>query len=134
MFNSASDIDGLFVVMWGGVVRVVVVWHVTWSVNSVCHIWGSRPFKTQEDSRNNFWVAMLSLGEGWHNNHHKFPFAARNGLGWKQPDISLLLHLVHVEARNLLGTSTRCPVERLKAVELVKEATAMPEHATGTPL
>ena len=88
MFNSATHVDGLFVLMWGGVVRVVAVWHVTWSVNSVCHVWGKRPFKTPERSRNNLWVAMLSLGEGWHNNHHKFPFKAQSGVGWKQPDIS----------------------------------------------
>ena len=133
MFNSASDIDGLFVLMWGGVVRVVVVWHVAWSVNSVCHIWGSRPFKTQEDSRNNFWVAMLSLGEGWHNNHHKFPFAARNGFGWKQPDISYCF-IWFMSKLGIFWDVNAVSIERLKAVELVKEATAMPEHVTRTPL
>ena len=133
VFNSASDIDGLFVLMWGGVVRVVVVWHVTWSVNSVCHVWGSRPFKTQEDSRNNFWVAILSFGEGWHNNHHKFPFAARNGLGWKQPDISYCF-IWFMSKLGIFWDVNAVSVERLKAVELVKEATAMPEHVTRTPL
>ncbi len=119
--------------MWGGVVRVVVVWHVTWSVNSVCHIWGSRPFKTQEGSRNNFWVAMLSFGEGWHNNHHKFPFAARNGFGWKQPDISYCFIWFMAKLGIFWDVST-VSVERLKAVELVKEAPTMPEHGTRTPL
>ena len=76
---------------------------------------------------------MLSLGEGWHNNHHKFPFAARNGLGWKQPDISYCF-IWFMSKLGIFWDVNAVSVERLKAVELVKEAPAVPEHATRTTL
>lgn len=77
--------------LWGGLVRVFFVHHVTWSINSVCHIWGSQPFKTRDHSRNNVFFGYLALGEGWHNNHHAFPASARHGLRWWQLDLSYLL-------------------------------------------
>jgi stearoyl-CoA desaturase (delta-9 desaturase) len=72
--------------VWGGLVRVFVGHHVTFSVNSVCHLWGGRPFPGGDQSRNNFLVGVLALGEGWHNNHHAFPTSARHGLRWWQAD------------------------------------------------
>jgi stearoyl-CoA desaturase (Delta-9 desaturase) len=77
--------------IWGGIARVALLQHVTWSVNSVCHVWGRRPFDCNDHSANNFAVAILSLGEGWHNNHHAFPTSARHGLGWWQFDASYVL-------------------------------------------
>ena len=77
--------------IWGGFVRVFLMQHVTWSVNSVCHVWGSRPFDSADHSANNFIVAILSLGEGWHNNHHAFPTSARHGLRWWQFDSSYVI-------------------------------------------
>ncbi|MEL7482935.1 MAG: acyl-CoA desaturase [Planctomycetota bacterium] len=74
--------------LWGGVVRVGLVHHVSWSVNSVCHIWGTRPFKSHDESRNNAVFGVLALGEGWHNNHHAFPTSARHGLRWWEFDPS----------------------------------------------
>ena len=74
--------------IWGGLVRVFLVHHVTWSVNSACHLWGRRPFKSTDDSRNNVIFGVLALGEGWHNTHHAFPTSARHGLRWWQIDIS----------------------------------------------
>lgn len=74
--------------VWGGLVRVFLVHHVTWSINSVCHIWGTKPFKSNDESRNNAIFGVLALGEGWHNNHHAFPTSARHGLRWWQVDIS----------------------------------------------
>jgi len=74
--------------IWGGLVRIMVVHHFTWSVNSVCHLWGSRPYETHDHSRNNPLFGILSLGEGWHNNHHAFPTSARHGLRWWQFDLS----------------------------------------------
>jgi stearoyl-CoA desaturase (delta-9 desaturase) len=74
--------------LWGGLVRIFLVHHVTWSVNSVCHLWGSRPFDSHDESRNNVVVAVLALGEGWHNNHHAFPASARHGLRWWELDLS----------------------------------------------
>jgi stearoyl-CoA desaturase (delta-9 desaturase) len=73
---------------WGGLVRVFLVHHVTWSVNSVCHLWGFRPYRTTDESRNNFVFGILALGEGFHNTHHAFPTSARHGLRWWQIDIS----------------------------------------------
>lgn len=74
--------------LWGGLVRIFLVHHVTWSINSVCHVWGSRPFRNSDESRNNFIFGVLGMGEGWHNNHHAFPNSARHGLRWWQIDIS----------------------------------------------
>lgn len=74
--------------LWGGLVRVLLVHHITWSVNSVCHLWGTRPFESRDESRNNLLVGLLAMGEGWHNNHHAFPSSASHGLRWWEPDLS----------------------------------------------
>jgi stearoyl-CoA desaturase (delta-9 desaturase) len=74
--------------VWGGLVRIFFVHHVTWSVNSVCHVWGKQPFKGHDQSRNNVVFGVLALGEGWHNNHHAFPTSARHGFRWWQLDVS----------------------------------------------
>ncbi|MGH7242861.1 MAG: acyl-CoA desaturase [Phycisphaerales bacterium] len=77
--------------LWGGLVRVLFVHHVTWSVNSICHIWGTQPFESHDESRNNAIVGVLAMGEGWHNNHHAFPTSARHGLRWWELDLSYTL-------------------------------------------
>jgi stearoyl-CoA desaturase (delta-9 desaturase) len=77
--------------LWGGLVRVFLVHHVTWSVNSVCHLWGRRPYPDRDRSRNNLLFGILAMGEGWHNNHHAFPTSARHGLRWWQLDASYYL-------------------------------------------
>ncbi|MDX9910376.1 MAG: acyl-CoA desaturase [Phycisphaerales bacterium] len=77
--------------LWGGLVRIFVVHHITWSVNSVCHIWGTHPFRSHDHSRNNAIVGILAMGEGWHNNHHAFPTSARHGLRWWEFDASYML-------------------------------------------
>ena len=74
--------------IWGGLVRIFLVHHVTWSVNSACHLWGFRPYRSDDQSRNNFVFGILALGEGWHNTHHAFPTSARHGLRWWQIDVS----------------------------------------------
>ena len=71
---------------WAVFVPVVIGWHSTWLVNSATHLWGSRAFNTKDDSRNNWWVAFLTFGEGWHNNHHARPVSARHGIRWYQYD------------------------------------------------
>ena len=76
----------LTALLWGGVVRMFLLHHVTYSVNSLCHTFGRRPYDTKDESRNFAPVALLSFGEGWHNNHHAFPTSARHGLRWWQPD------------------------------------------------
>jgi len=74
--------------IWGGLVRVFLVHHVTWSVNSICHLWGFQPYDSDDESRNNPVVGILALGEGYHNSHHAFPTSARHGLRWWQFDLS----------------------------------------------
>lgn len=77
--------------LWGGLVRILVVHHITWSINSICHIAGTQPYKTGDRSRNNAFFGILAFGEGWHNNHHAFPTSARHGLRWWQLDGSYLM-------------------------------------------
>ncbi len=79
--------------LWGGLVRIFLLHHVTWSINSVCHLWGTRPFRSHDHSRNNAILGILALGEGWHNSHHAFPASARHGLRWWELDISYLVIL-----------------------------------------
>jgi len=73
-------------VLWGAFLRVTLGLHATWLVNSATHMWGSRRFETRDDSRNNWWVALVSGGEGWHNNHHAHPVSAKHGLAWYEVD------------------------------------------------
>jgi stearoyl-CoA desaturase (delta-9 desaturase) len=84
-------IGGLPLVLWGSCLRVVVGLHSTWLVNSATHMWGGRRFGTRDDSRNNWWVALLTFGEGWHNNHHAHPVSIRHGLAWYEIDHSWIL-------------------------------------------
>jgi stearoyl-CoA desaturase (delta-9 desaturase) len=79
---------GLPFLFWGAIVRVTLGYHATWMVNSLTHFWGSRRFNTRDDSRNNPLVALVSFGEGWHNNHHAHPTSARHGLAWYEVDIT----------------------------------------------
>jgi len=72
--------------VWAWAVRVCFVHHITWFVNSACHVWGNQQYNTGDLSRNNWWVGILAFGEGWHNNHHAFEFSCRHGLEWYQFD------------------------------------------------
>ncbi|CAN5658481.1 acyl-CoA desaturase [soil metagenome] len=74
--------------LWGGFVRIALVNHVTWAVNSVCHTFGNRPFDIKDESRNNWVVGLLAFGEGWHHNHHAFPAMAYHGMGRWQVDLT----------------------------------------------
>jgi stearoyl-CoA desaturase (Delta-9 desaturase) len=74
--------------LWGGAVRILVLHHVTYSINSLCHFFGRRRFDTGDESRNLAWLSFLSLGEAWHNNHHAFPTSAAHGLRWWELDLS----------------------------------------------
>jgi stearoyl-CoA desaturase (Delta-9 desaturase) len=85
---TGSLVGALTGLLWGGFVRVFFVHHVTWSINSVCHFMGTRRFVTDDESRNVFWLSLLSLGESWHHNHHAFPRSARHGLRWWELDLS----------------------------------------------
>jgi stearoyl-CoA desaturase (delta-9 desaturase) len=86
--SFAGALTGL---LWGGLVRIFLVHHVTWSINSICHFYGRRRFATADRSTNVFWLAPVTLGEAWHHNHHAFPRAASHGLRWWELDISGLV-------------------------------------------
>jgi sn-1 stearoyl-lipid 9-desaturase len=81
-------IGGFRLVLWGTFFRTVLGLHVTWIVNSAAHIWGSRRFETRDSSTNNWLIALISFGDGWHNNHHALPVSARHGLKWYEIDLS----------------------------------------------
>ena len=115
--------------LWGGLVRILAVHHVTWSVNSICHFWGTRPFRTGDDSRNNPIFGVLGLGEGWHNNHHAFPTSARHGLRWWQFDLSYLV--IRAMAAVNLAWDVRRPSPELVLARAAR--TEVPEHAHPSP-
>ncbi|HEV8525628.1 MAG TPA: fatty acid desaturase [Terriglobales bacterium] len=104
--------------MWGIFFRTVIGLHATWLVNSATHIWGSQRFPTGDTSTNSFWVAMLTFGEGWHNNHHAHPQSARHGLAWYEFD----LNWYGISALRMLGLAwdiklpRQAPAEEPRAV------------------
>jgi stearoyl-CoA desaturase (delta-9 desaturase) len=103
---------GFSLLIWGVFVRTVLVWHSTWSVNSVTHMWGYRNYATEESSRNNVFVGILSNGEGWHNNHHADPRSARHGHLWWELDVTWLtirLLVLLGLARRVISTSPSLP-------------------------
>jgi len=99
--------------IWGGLVRIFVVHHITWSVNSVCHIWGFRPYRSEDESRNNIVFGVLALGEGYHNTHHAFPTSARHGLRWWQIDVSY--YVIRVLAWLGLAWDVKLPSKKAQA-------------------
>jgi stearoyl-CoA desaturase (delta-9 desaturase) len=112
-FAALYALGGLPAVVWGGALRVVWVYHITWFVNSAAHVWGSQPYATGDLSRNNWWVGLLAFGEGWHNNHHAFEFSARHGLESWQVDMTWgVIRMLEVLG---LATNVKLPSEKQKA-------------------
>ena len=99
------SLGGWAFVLWGIPLRLVLVYHVTWLVNSATHAWGTRAYDTEDSSRNNKWVAALTFGEGWHNNHHAYPSSAKQGLQRGQIDLTWY-HIVLLK-RLRLATNVR---------------------------
>jgi stearoyl-CoA desaturase (Delta-9 desaturase) len=108
---GGSLITGLTGLLWGGLVRVFLLHHVTYSINSLCHFFGRKRFDTGDESRNLLWLAPLSFGESWHNNHHAFPTSARHGLKPWELDISAGVIRV-LEKLGLVWDVVRIPPER----------------------
>jgi stearoyl-CoA desaturase (delta-9 desaturase) len=104
--------------VWGGAVRIVLLHHVTWSINSICHYWGRRRFSVRDESRNVWWLAWLSFGESWHNNHHAFPTSAFHGLRRTEIDPGGWL-IRALEVCGLAWQVVRIPPER-QAVKLTQ--------------
>ncbi|MDY3551967.1 acyl-CoA desaturase [Gemmata sp. JC717] len=105
--------------LWGGLARLFLGHHATWSVNSVCHLWGTRPYHSGDESRNNPVVGVLTMGEGWHNNHHAFPTSARHGLKWWQLDVSY--YVIRLLAAFGLAWNIKLPTVR--GLEMRRTAT-----------
>jgi stearoyl-CoA desaturase (Delta-9 desaturase) len=105
---------GLGALLWAGLVRIFLVHHVTWSINSICHFFGRRRFDTDDHSTNVFWLALPSLGEAWHHNHHAFPQSAFHGLRWYELDPSGWLILA-LERVGLAWDVRRVTTERAQA-------------------
>ena len=109
-------LGGVPLVLWGICVRVVFGLHATWLVNSATHLWGARRFDTRDDSRNSWWVALITFGEGWHNNHHAHPTSARHGLAWYEFDVSWiqirLLRFLGIAKAVRVATLAGAPAEK----------------------
>jgi stearoyl-CoA desaturase (delta-9 desaturase) len=104
--------------LWGGLVRIFLVHHLTWTINSITHLYGSRPFKTTEQSTNNVWLAIPTGGEAWHNNHHAFPNSAKFGLQWWQIDLGSWL----IRTLEVLGLAWDVKVPTPEIIEAKKTA------------
>ncbi len=111
-------IGGLPLLLWGGFFRIVFGLHATWLVNSATHMWGGRRFNTRDDSRNNWWVALMTFGEGWHNNHHAHPTSARHGLAWYEFDPSWIL----LKVMRFVGLAKAVRVAKISSVLAEREA------------
>jgi stearoyl-CoA desaturase (delta-9 desaturase) len=109
---------GLTALLWGGFVRIFILHHVTWSINSVCHFFGRRRFAVDDHSTNVFWLALPSLGESWHHNHHAFPRSAHHGMRWWELDVSGLIILAMKRlglAHDVVTISRERQMERIAA-------------------
>ena len=116
-------IGGWKLVFWGIFLRTVFLLHCTWFVNSATHMWGSQRFATGDDSRNLWWVALLSFGEGWHNNHHAHPQSARHGLAWHEIDFNWYL----ISALKALGLVWDVKLPKLREARIQPIAAAVPK-------
>ena len=121
-------LGGWSMLMWGIFFRTVVGLHATWLVNSATHMWGSQRFLTGDSSKNSFWVAMLTFGEGWHNNHHAHPQAARHGLAWYEVD----LNWYGLCALRALGLIWDVKAPKLKEAMQLKAAKGHVQLSTST--
>lgn len=117
---SRSWMGALTGFLWGGLVRTFLLHHVTWSINSVCHVWGARPFRTPDHSRNNAIFGLLAFGEGWHNNHHAFPTSARHGLRWWQFDLTYIV----IRGLEIVGLAWKVRLPAEAAIETRKQQAA----------
>lgn len=110
-FVPALGVDGPQMLVWGFFISTAALLHATCLVNSAAHWWGSRPYKTTDQSRNNLWVALVTLGEGWHNNHHHYPASARQGFRWWEIDVTYYM------------------LKAMGAIGLIRKLRPVPAHA-----
>jgi stearoyl-CoA desaturase (delta-9 desaturase) len=110
--GSASGVGGWSLVLWGIPLRLVIVYHFTWLVNSATHLWGDTSHESGDQSKNNAWVAAFTFGEGWHNNHHAYPHSARHGFG---PQIDLTWQHIRLLRSLGLARQVRLPAAQQEA-------------------
>jgi stearoyl-CoA desaturase (delta-9 desaturase) len=120
---------GASLVLFGTFVRTVIVWHQTWAVNSIAHVWGYRNYDTDEDSRNNLLVGIVANGEGWHNNHHADPRSARHGHRWWEIDVTYLA----VRILMLLGLARDVVLPSVHLAERAPGRRLTTRHTAGAP-
>jgi len=120
-------VGGWEFVMWGIFLRTVIGLHSTWLVNSATHMWGSQRFSTGDTSKNNFWIAMLTFGEGWHNNHHAQPQSARHGLAWYEFD----LNWYGISALRAFGLARDIKLPRAEQRHESKALVVVPRYSIG---
>jgi len=120
-FAALYALGGFPAMVWGGALRMVWVYHITWFVNSATHCWGYQTYNTGDLSRNNWWVGILAWGEGWHNNHHAFEFSARHGFEWWQVDVTW--GIIWALEKLGLATNVKLPTEKQKAKLAFKPST-----------
>ena len=118
-------VAGLTALLWGGAVRIFLLHHLTYSINSICHVFGRRRFETDDESRNVFWLALPTMGEAWHNNHHAFPTSAFHGLGRWELDPSALV-IRGLERLGLVWDVVRVSPERQEQKAVSKRRKALP--------
>lgn len=120
---SGWDITaGLTALLWGGFVRIFILHHATWSVNSICHMYGKQPYEIDDQSTNNWAVAFISLGEGWHHNHHAFPTSAKHGLQGRQFDPSYWI----IRGMEKVGLASDVKVPKRAEIERKRPGAAAP--------
>src|SRR5207245_3955298 len=127
---TGTWLGAVFGLLWGGLVRIFLVHHVTWRINSVRHIWGRRPFPTLDQSRNNFLFGVLGFGEGWHNNHHAFPTSARHGMRWYQFALTWLM--VKGLQRTALAWGRRLPSQAARRAERAAQIATQAGYVADT--
>ena len=109
LFVGLYAFGGMSWLIWAGFVRTVFVLHTTWLVNSATHVWGYRTYQTRDDSTNLWWVALLTYGEGWHNNHHAFQTSSRHGFRWWEVDMTYLA----IRALSAVGLAQSLKIHKL---------------------
>lgn len=110
-YAPGLETSGAQMLVWGFFISTVVLYHATFTINSLAHKWGKRRYDTRDDSRNNFWLALLTLGEGWHNNHHHYPVSAKQGFYWWEIDLTYYF-LRMLESMGLVWDLKPVPVKR----------------------
>ena len=121
----ATGIGGMSMLVWSFFVRSVSVLHTTWLVNSATHIWGYRSHETRDKSTNLWWVALVTFGEGWHNNHHAFQTSARHGMRWWEIDMTYMF----IRAMKLVGVAYNVKIPKTSKADLMRSEAARCEEA-----